>query len=88
MLRGSVKAQRRQRSFVGQHPTYREDYRRGLRLARTYWGSKLARHALAKARAGEARAALTDLATLGWYAPWAGALELARLALGREPTAE
>jgi glycosyltransferase involved in cell wall biosynthesis len=84
MLRGAIKAQRRQRSYVKQHPVYKQDYREGLRLARRYWGTNLARHALASARAGEVRAALSDLATLGRYAPLSGGLALARLVLGRE----
>jgi glycosyltransferase involved in cell wall biosynthesis len=84
MLRGAVKCQRRQRSFVRRHPIYKGDYQTGLRLARSYWGSHLARQALSEARAGEIRSALRDLWTLSRFAPSAGALALAkRLIEGR-----
>jgi glycosyltransferase involved in cell wall biosynthesis len=76
MLRGAVGAQRGQRAFVRCHPRYRQEYRAGLRLARSYWGSRLARGVLAKARAGELRAAGGDLLTLARFAPRAGAVEL------------
>ena len=83
MMRGAIRTQRRQRAFVTEHPNYENDYREGLKLAQTYWGTNVAREVLVKARAGEVRAALADLAVLGRYAPRAGAVALFQLALGR-----
>lgn len=83
MLRGMLEAQRSQREFVRRHPSYRSDYKAGLRLARSYWGARLARGVLAEARAGELRAAGSDLLTLVRYAPRAGAVATAQLLLRR-----
>jgi glycosyltransferase involved in cell wall biosynthesis len=83
MLRAAIKTQRRQHAFVKENPGYEHDYRHGLRLAQAYWGTKVAHEALARARSGEMRTALADLAVLGRYAPRAGAAALVRLALGR-----
>jgi glycosyltransferase involved in cell wall biosynthesis len=83
MLRGAVEAQRGQREFVRRHPSYGREYRAGLRLARSYWGSRLARAVVANARAGELRAAGSELLTLARYAPRAGALEIAHLLFHR-----
>lgn len=83
MLRGAVTVQRRQRPFVSQHPTYREDYKVGLKLARSYWGSHLARQAISRARAGEVRLAVGDLWTLCRFAPGAGTHALVRLLVRR-----
>jgi glycosyltransferase involved in cell wall biosynthesis len=83
MLRGAVEVQRRQREFVRLHPSYRREYRAGLRLARSYWGSRLARALVAKARAGELRAAGRELLTLARYAPRAGAIEMTHLLFRR-----
>jgi glycosyltransferase involved in cell wall biosynthesis len=85
MLRAAIKTQRRQRAFVKQHPGYEHDYHQGLKLAQEYWGTKVAREALAKVRAGEIRAALADFAVLGRYAPRAGTVALVRIVLGRGP---
>jgi glycosyltransferase involved in cell wall biosynthesis len=79
MLRGAVRAQRRQRSFVRNHPDYKGDYEAGLRLARSYWGTHLARQAISEARRGEIRAAVRDLGTLSRFAPRPAAVALARL---------
>lgn len=83
MLRGAVEAQRRQREFVSRHPIYKRDYRMGLRLAQSYWGTRLARRVVAEARARKIRAAARDLGTLGRYAPRAGAVAMARLIIKR-----
>lgn len=83
MLRGMTGAQRAQRDFVKRHPEYRHDYRAGLRRTRSYWGSRLARGALAEVGAGELRAAAGDLAMLLRYAPRAGAAELGKSLLRR-----
>ena len=84
MMRAAIRTQRRQRAFVKEHPDYERDYRQGLKLAQAYWGTKVAHQALARARSGEVRAAMTDLAVLGRYAPRAGAAALVRRALGRD----
>jgi glycosyltransferase involved in cell wall biosynthesis len=78
MLRGSVRAYRRQLDFVNRHPIYKRDYRTGLRLAQRHWGSRLAGQVLSEARSGEVRLAVRDLGTLTRYAPRAGALAIFR----------
>jgi glycosyltransferase involved in cell wall biosynthesis len=83
MLRGMTDAQRGQRDFVQRHPEYRRDYRAGLKRAQSYWGSRLARGALAEVGSGELRTAAGDLATLVRYAPRAGAVELGKIILRR-----
>jgi glycosyltransferase involved in cell wall biosynthesis len=83
MLQGAVTVHRRQRRFVRRHPTYKRDYRQGLRSARSYWGTHLALHVIAEARAGEIRAAARDLWTLGRFAPRAGVSAVARYLVRR-----
>jgi glycosyltransferase involved in cell wall biosynthesis len=83
MLRWAVEAQRRQREFVRRHPAYKRDYRSGLRLAQSYWGTRLARRVVAEARAREIRAAARDLGALTRHAPRAGVAAMARIAVGR-----
>jgi len=83
MLRGMTNAQRAQREFVRRHPEYRQDYRAGLRRARSYWGSRLARQLFAAARAGNVRDAAGDLGTLVRYAPRAAGVEFGKVLLRR-----
>jgi glycosyltransferase involved in cell wall biosynthesis len=83
MLRGALVSQRRQADFVRRHPEYRRDYRAGLRRARSYWGSRLARRAIAELRTGDLRGAAGDLGTLVRYAPRAGAVEFGKILLRR-----
>lgn len=71
MLRASIAAQRRQQAFVDSHPEYADAYREGLRLARGYWGGKVARQMREHARKGDVRAAAGDLAALVRHAPGA-----------------
>jgi hypothetical protein len=78
MLRGSVRARRRQRDFVDRHPIYKRDYQAGLRLAQRHWGSRLAGQVLSEARSGEIRVAVRDLGVLARYAPRAGARAIYR----------
>jgi len=82
MLRDTVRAQRRQRWFVRRHPIYNADYEAGLRLARSYWGSRLARQVIAETRGGEIRSALRHVWTLARFAPREGALALSRPLVG------
>src|SRR4029079_14231065 len=60
MMRGAIRTQRRQRAFVTEHPNYENDYREGLKLAQTYWGSNVAREVLVQARAVDVAGALYD----------------------------
>ena len=78
MLRGSVQAQRRQRSFARRQEIYKRDYRAGLVLARAYWGGHLARQVASQVRAGDVRSALRGLWTLARFAPVAGAREVTK----------
>jgi glycosyltransferase involved in cell wall biosynthesis len=82
MLRDTLWAQRRQRSFVKRNPLYKDDYEAGLRLARSYWGSRLAQHVIAETRAGQISSAVRDLWTLARFAPREGAVALLRAACG------
>jgi hypothetical protein len=86
MLRGAVEAQRRQRPFVAGNPLYERNFRSGLDLARSYWGSRLVRQIVFEARRGRVRAAVADSAILARYAPRAGAVALTRLAFQRVRT--
>jgi GT2 family glycosyltransferase len=83
MLRGMTDAQRAQRDFVRRHPEYRRDYRTGLKRARSYWGARLARGALADVGSGRLRAGARDFVTLARYAPREGAVELGKILLRR-----
>ena len=69
MLRSSVRTQRRQRAWVRAHPRYRDDYRAGMRLARSYFGRHLAKDVRREAAAGRWRAALRGFGTLLRWAP-------------------
>ena len=82
MLRDTVLAQRRQRPFVSRNPVYRPDYEAGLRLARSYWGSRLTQEVIAETRAGDISSAVRGLWTLARFAPREGAAALARPAVG------
>lgn len=78
MLRDTVRAQRRQRGFVHRHPIYKSDYKAGLTLARSYWGSRVARQVISETRRGEILSALRHCWTLARFAPREGALALSR----------
>jgi hypothetical protein len=82
MLKDTVRAQRRQRLFVSRNPIYRSDYEAGLRLARSYWGSRLAQRVIAETRAGNISSALRDAWTLARFAPRESAAAIARPAGG------
>jgi hypothetical protein len=53
MLREAVTAHKRQRNYVRTHRESESDHWFGLRLARTYFGTKLARTAWIAVRRGE-----------------------------------
>jgi glycosyltransferase involved in cell wall biosynthesis len=74
MLQGAVQAQLRQRSFAGRHPVYKRDYEAGLKLARSYWGTHLARQVMSQLGEREMRQAVRSLWTLARFAPAAGLL--------------
>lgn len=86
MLSRAVVAQRRQRAFVRKHPRYRDDYRAGLRLARSYCGAHLLDEIRDKLRSGEPGAALRDVVILARYHP-AGLAGAPRRLLRRPPRA-
>jgi glycosyltransferase involved in cell wall biosynthesis len=71
---------------VTRHPQYESDYRLGIRRARSYWGTRLARQIVSELRSGRARAAVTNSATLARYAPRAGAVAFVRIVFGRVRT--
>jgi glycosyltransferase involved in cell wall biosynthesis len=81
MLQGAVRVQRRQRGFASRHPIYKRDYQKGLRLARSYWGTHLVQQILSDVRARKIRAAACGFWTLTRFAPGAGAVAAARLLL-------
>jgi glycosyltransferase involved in cell wall biosynthesis len=83
MLRDTVRAQRRQRSHVLQHPIYDDDYKAGLKLARAYWGAKLTRRVIAHARRRDVGSALGDLWPLLRFAPGVAVTTVARCIRGR-----
>jgi glycosyltransferase involved in cell wall biosynthesis len=79
-LADAVAAQRRQRAYVGEHPFYEDDYRNGLRVARSYWGGHLAEETITLLAAGSFQAVVRNLVTLTRWHP-AGLLGLvARMA--------
>jgi glycosyltransferase involved in cell wall biosynthesis len=68
MLVNAVSAQRRQRPYVDAHPVYREPYRAGIRLARSYWGGRLANEIMADlAERSHGHAARQSLTLARWY---------------------
>jgi glycosyltransferase involved in cell wall biosynthesis len=81
-LAASVAAQRRQRSFVAEHPQYRADYRNGLRAARGYWGSHLIDETITLLVSGRLRNAARNVMALARWHP-AGLLDLVQQAIRR-----
>lgn len=73
----SVTVQRRQRAYVDEHPLYKGDYRNGLRVARSYWGTHLAKETITLLAAGSFRNAGQNLLTLARWHP-GGVVELVR----------
>jgi glycosyltransferase involved in cell wall biosynthesis len=78
MLRDTVRAQRRQRSFAREHRGYMEQYKAGLKLAQQYWGAKVTLQIIAESRRREIRLVLRDLWILLRFAPGVGAVTLFR----------
>jgi len=90
MLREAVTAHKRQRAYVRAHPEYEPDYRFGLRLARAYFGTRLARSAWIALRRGELGRGTRDVAILVRYDPrgapgyaWRAGRHAGRKLLGR-----
>jgi glycosyltransferase involved in cell wall biosynthesis len=79
-LRSAVLAHQRQRAYVREHPEYQAEYRSGLRVARRYWGSRLADQIVRQARCGDWPAAAGGLRYLVRYAPAEGARLVVRRA--------
>ncbi|HWE80332.1 MAG TPA: glycosyltransferase [Gaiellaceae bacterium] len=81
MLAKAITAQRRQHSYVRAHPEYENDYRNGLRVARSHWGGRLAEEALTNISAGSYDRPARDLLTLLRWAPRTAPRFVARAAM-------
>lgn len=81
-LANAVAAQKRQRPYVAEHPAYEDDYRAGLRAARSYWGGHLADETVTLLAGGAVRSAARNVATLARLYP-VGLLNVARRAFRR-----
>jgi glycosyltransferase involved in cell wall biosynthesis len=79
MLQGAVRVQRRQRPYVDQHPEYEGDYEIGLRLARSYWGARLAKQIAEDVGTGKIGSAARNLWTMARFARSQGAVAAAKL---------
>jgi glycosyltransferase involved in cell wall biosynthesis len=85
MLRDAVRTQRRQRPHVLRHPNYENDYKTGLKLARTYWGGKLSQRVIAHVRRGEVGPAVRELWPLLRFAPGMAVATVAQCMPRRSP---
>ena len=81
-LASAIAAQKRQRPYVDEHPKYSDDYRSGLRAARSYWGGHLAEETISLAAAGEAGGAIRNALALARFHP-AGLTDVARFVVQR-----